>query len=94
MKKHYREDLEKIPGFNKKGLYAEVRLKKNKQGVLESDIDTALRILKKKINKEGILKELRRNEYYESKGQRNRREKAEAIRRHKKMLREEALNEV
>ena len=62
---------------NKRGLFVEVK---------NNNINAALRILKKKIAQEGILKELKKREYYERPGDRRRRKRAEAIRRHRKTL--------
>ena len=49
-----------------------------------TDVNGAARELKKLINREGLVKEMRAAEYYESKGTIRRREKAEAIRRYKR----------
>lgn len=60
--------------------------------VRNNDVEKALRILKKKINTEGILKELRKKEYYEKPSERRRRQKAESVNRWRKterMLRDE-----
>lgn len=86
-RKHYlkRGSTEQVDGLKLKGMTVEVRTKRNG----ESDIDSAIKILKKKMNREGIPRELRKREYYESKGQVRRRKRAEAIRRHKKMLKEQ-----
>lgn len=47
-------------------------------------IDKAIKILKKKMIDEGIIKELRSREYYEKPSVRRKREKSEAIRRAKR----------
>jgi len=47
-----------------------------------------MRILKKKIEREGILQEVREREFYEKPSERKRREKKQNIRRHKKAQRE------
>ena len=52
--------------------------------VRNNDVEKAIRILKKKINTDGILKELRKKEYYEKPSVRKRREKAEAVNRWRK----------
>ena len=62
-------------GLRVKGLTMKVR---------GTDVNGASRELKKLINREGLVKELRAREYYESKGTKRRREKAEAIRRYKR----------
>ena len=48
------------------------------------NLDKALRVLKNKLQKEGIFNELRDREYYMSKGEKRRRAKAAAVRRQKK----------
>jgi small subunit ribosomal protein S21 len=54
--------------------------------VHNNDVNKALRKLKKKIAEEGIIQELKKREYYESKGTRRRKEKEAAIRRHKRNI--------
>lgn len=58
-----------------KGLYVEVH---------NNDLGRALRKFKKKIAEDGILQDLRKREYYESKGTKRRKEKEAAIRRYKR----------
>lgn len=60
--------------------------------VKNNDVEKAIKILKKKVNDEGILKDLRKKEYYEKPSVKKRRRKAEAISRWRKterMIREE-----
>jgi len=52
--------------------------------VRNNDIGKALRKFKKKVAEDGILQDLRKREFYESKGTRRRLEKQAAIRRYKK----------
>ena len=52
--------------------------------VRNNNIDQAIRVLKKKLQQEGLFNELRQREFYESKGTRRRREKNAAIRRYKR----------
>jgi len=52
--------------------------------VHDNRIDEALRVLKRKMMKEGILKELRRHQFYEPPSVRRRRERAAAILRTRK----------
>lgn len=54
--------------------------------VHNNDVNKALRKLKKKIAEEGIVQELKKREFYESKGTRRRKEKEAAIRRHKRNI--------
>jgi small subunit ribosomal protein S21 len=55
--------------------------------VRDNDINSALRVLKKKMQREGTFREMKRRRAYEKPSQRRAREKTEAIRRHRKMLR-------
>jgi ribosomal protein S21 len=52
--------------------------------VHNNDITKALRKFKKKVAEDGILQEVRKREYYESKGTKRRLDKAAATRRYKK----------
>jgi len=52
--------------------------------VHNNDLNKALRKLKKKIAEDGILQELRKREFYQSKGTKRRLEKEAAIRRYKR----------
>ena len=55
--------------------------------VRDNDVNSALRVLKKKMQREGTFREMKRRRAYEKPSERRVREKAEAIRRHRKMLR-------
>jgi small subunit ribosomal protein S21 len=55
--------------------------------VRDNDVNSALRVLKKKMQREGTFREMKRRRAYEKPSERRAREKAEAIRRHRKMLR-------
>jgi small subunit ribosomal protein S21 len=61
--------------------------------VRENNVDQALRILKKKMQREGIFRELKRRKAYEKPSERKTREKAEAIRRARKAARKQAQRE-
>lgn len=52
--------------------------------VKNNNISNAISSLKRRMNDEGITKELRDREYYMSKGQKRRKAHAAAVRRHKK----------
>jgi len=52
--------------------------------VHNNDVDFALRILKKKVQKSGLLRELRRHRYYEKPSERQRRQKQEGIKNTRK----------
>lgn len=55
--------------------------------VRDNDINGALRVLKKKMQREGAFREMKRRRSYEKPSERRAREHAEAVRRHRKMLR-------
>jgi len=55
--------------------------------VRDNDVNSALRVLKKKMQREGVFREMKRRRAYEKPSERRVREKAEAIRRHRKALR-------
>ena len=52
--------------------------------VRNNNMDQAMRILKKKLQLDGLFNELREREHYVSKGEKRRHAKAAAIRRYKK----------
>ena len=52
--------------------------------VRNNNMDQAMRILKKKLQQDGLFNELREREHYVSKGEKRRHAKAAAIRRYKK----------
>ncbi len=55
--------------------------------VRDNDVAAALRVLKKKMQREGIFREMKQRRSYEKPSERRAREKADAIRRTRKMLR-------
>jgi len=55
--------------------------------VRDNDMNGALRILKKKMQREGIFREMKRRRSYEKPSERRAREKAEAVRRYCKAMR-------
>jgi small subunit ribosomal protein S21 len=55
--------------------------------VRDNDVDQALRALKKKMQREGIFREMKMRRSYEKPSERRAREKAEAIRRARKLER-------
>ena len=55
--------------------------------VRDNNVDQALRALKKKMQREGIFREMKLRRSYEKPSERRAREKAEAIRRTRKLLR-------
>jgi small subunit ribosomal protein S21 len=62
-------------------------------GVRDNNVDQALRVLKKKLQREGVFREMRRMEYYEKPSVRKAREKKEALRRQRKLARKKAEQE-
>jgi small subunit ribosomal protein S21 len=61
--------------------------------VRDNNVDQALRALKKKMQREGIFREMKRRKAYEKPSERKTREKAEAIRRARKLARKQAQRE-
>ena len=57
-----------------------------KVDVRNGNVDKAIRVLKNKLQQEGVFNELREREYYMTKGEKRRKSKAAAIRRNKKTL--------
>lgn len=55
--------------------------------VQDNNIDKALRILKRRMQREGIYREMRLRRHYEKPSEKRAREKAEAIRRIRKQER-------
>ena len=54
--------------------------------VRNGNVDKAIRVLKNKLQQEGVFNELREREYYMTKGEKRRKNKAAAIRRTKKAI--------
>ena len=61
--------------------------------VRDNNVDQALRVLKKKLQREGVLRELRLKRHYEKPSERVIRKKAEAVRRARKVARRQAIRE-
>ena len=55
--------------------------------VRDNNVDQALKALKKKMQREGVFREMKLRRSYEKPSERKAREKAEAVRRHRKLLR-------
>lgn len=55
--------------------------------VRDNNIDQALRALKKKMQREGIYKEMKMRRHYEKPSERRVRESAESVRRFRKLMR-------
>jgi small subunit ribosomal protein S21 len=61
--------------------------------VRDNNIDQALRVLKKKMQREGVFREMKQRRSYEKPSERKAREKSEAIRRARKLARKKAQRE-
>ena len=61
--------------------------------VRDNNVDQALRALKKKLQREGVFREMKLRKYYEKPSEKRAREKAEAIRRARKLARKRAQRE-
>ena len=57
-----------------------------KVDVRNNNVDKAIRVLKKKLQQEGIFNELREREAFMSRGEKKRKAKAAAIRRNDKSM--------
>jgi small subunit ribosomal protein S21 len=55
--------------------------------VRDNNVDQALRALKKKMQREGVFREMKLRNFYEKPSEKRAREKAEAVRRARKLLR-------
>jgi len=54
--------------------------------VRNDDVNGALRVLKKKLIKDGLFQEIRERSFYESRGTKRRKAKAAATRRYKRKM--------
>jgi small subunit ribosomal protein S21 len=61
--------------------------------VRDNNVDQALRVLKKKMQREGVFREMKQRRFYEKPSERSNREKSEAIRRARKLARKKAQRE-
>lgn len=55
--------------------------------VRDNNVDQALRVLKKKMQREGIYREMKMRRHFEKPSIKKAREKAEAVRRFRKLMR-------
>jgi small subunit ribosomal protein S21 len=58
--------------------------------VRDNNVDQALRVLKKKMQREGVFREMKQRRSYEKPSERKNREKSEAVRRARKLARKQA----
>lgn len=61
--------------------------------VRDNNVDQALRMLKRKMQREGIFREMKRRRFYEKPSEKITREKSEAVRRRRKLLRKRAIHD-
>ena len=61
--------------------------------VRDNNVEQALKFLKKKMQREGVFREMKRRKAYEKPSEKRVREKAEAIRRARKLARKIAIRE-
>jgi small subunit ribosomal protein S21 len=61
--------------------------------VRDNNVDQALRVLKKKMQREGIFREMKRRKAYEKPSEKKTRERDEAIRRARKLVRKQMQRE-
>ncbi len=61
--------------------------------VRENNIDQALRALKKKLQREGVYREMKLRRHFEKPSEKKKRERAEAVRRARKFARKRAQRE-
>lgn len=59
--------------------------------VRDNNVDQAMKVLKRKLQREGLFRELKRRRGYEKPSERKTREKGEAIRRRRKAERKQAI---
>ena len=72
------------PGKDRKNVQVVVR---------DNNVDQALKALKKKMQREGIFREMKLRGHYEKPSEKKAREKAEAVRRARKLARKRAQRE-
>lgn len=61
--------------------------------VRENNVDQALRALKKKMQREGLFREMKMRQAYEKPSERKARQRADSIRRARKLARKRAQRE-
>jgi len=80
------------PSFRQRCLKPEVRPTVQVL-VRDNNVDQALRALKKKMQREGVFREMKLRNHYEKPSEKRARERAEAIRRARKLARKRAQRE-
>jgi small subunit ribosomal protein S21 len=61
--------------------------------VRDNNVDQAMRVLKKKLQREGVFRDIKRHRHYEKPSERTVRERGEAIRRARKLARKQLIRE-
>ena len=61
--------------------------------VRDNNVDQALRVLKKKLQREGVFREMKLRRHFEKPSEKRVREQAEAVRRARKLARKRAERE-
>jgi small subunit ribosomal protein S21 len=61
--------------------------------VRDNNVDQALKVLKKRLQREGVFREMKLRSYYEKPSEKRVREAAEAVRRTRKAARKVAIRE-
>ena len=61
--------------------------------VRDNNVDQALRVLKKKLTREGVFREMKLKQHFEKPSVKKTREKSEAVRRARKLARKKAQRE-
>ena len=61
--------------------------------VRDNNVDQALKVLKKKLQREGVFREMKRRSFFEKPSEKKVRERAEGIRRARKQARKNAQRE-
>lgn len=72
--------------LGKRGLTVDVRAGRDEKEA-KSNLEHALKTLKRRLLQEGLVKDIRKNEFHETKGQIKRRKRNEAVRRMQKLNR-------
>ncbi len=61
--------------------------------VRENNVEQALRVLKKKMQREGLFREMKKRRHYEKPSEKRAREQSEAVRRWRKLERKKRYND-
>ncbi|MDF1807407.1 MAG: 30S ribosomal protein S21, partial [Hyphomonas sp.] len=61
--------------------------------VRDNNVEQALRALKKKMQREGLFREMKARQYFEKPSEKKARQRAEAVRRARKLARKRAQRE-